>query len=177
MALQENQHPIPFSSLVQFISSWFLNWAGWKPGNPERGACLSFTNVIKVFFAACSLFSPHSNSLPLFCLTGTSCFAHSSVLKYWACAYICFEWKEKSLPQHSPAISTMEGRTTGSQYIWMPLALHYMARRKDYSNQATLMKIHHYKQDPKAKDQRNILKIPPNSRSHLGVAWLRQNNI
>lgn len=22
-------HPIPFSSFVQFISSWFFNWAGW----------------------------------------------------------------------------------------------------------------------------------------------------
>lgn len=36
-------HPIPFSSFVQFVSSWFFNWAGWKPGNPETGACLSFT--------------------------------------------------------------------------------------------------------------------------------------
>lgn len=35
------------------------------------------------------------------------------------------------------------------------------------------MKIHHYKQDPKAEDQLNILKIPLNSRLHLGLAWLR----
>lgn len=47
----------------------------------------------------------------------------------------------------------MEGGGTGSQYIWMPLTLHYMGRRKDYGNQATLMKVHHYQQDPKAEDQ------------------------
>lgn len=47
------------------------------------------------------------------------------------------------------AISSMEGGGTGSQYIWMP----HMGSRKDCGNQATLMKIHHYKQDPKAEDQ------------------------
>lgn len=169
-------HPISVLSFVQFISSCFLNWAGWKPGNPETGACLSFTKLMKVFFSACSSFSPHSNFLPLFCLTGTRCFAHSSVLKYWACAYFCFEWKEKSLPQLSPC-----HKQHGRKDIWVSIHLDatgfYMGSRKDCSNQATWMKIHHYKQDPKAEDQWNLLKIPPNSRSHPGLTWLRKSNI
>lgn len=113
MALQENQLEdsqvkwwflILTSShlLCNSLSSWFFNWAGWIPGNPETGPCLSFKNLIRVFFAACSVFPPHSNSLPLFCLTGTRWFAHSSVLKYRARAYFYLEWKEQSLPQHSP---------------------------------------------------------------------------
>lgn len=182
MALQELKigrsnavsHPIPFSSFVQFASSWFFKWAGWKPGNTETGADLSFTNLIKVFCAACSLFSPYRNSLPMFFLTGTRCFAHSSVLKYWACA---LNERRKAFLNTVLATNSMEGRATGSQYIWMPLALHHITRRKDCSEQATLMRIHCYKQDPKAEDQWNLLKIPPNSRSHLDLAWLRKRNI
>lgn len=69
MALQENQLEdrqvkrwflILTSShlLCNSLSSWFFNWAGWIPGNPETGACLSFKNLIRVFFVACSLFHP-----------------------------------------------------------------------------------------------------------------------
>ena len=82
-----------------------------------------------------------------------------------------------ALPITVLAISSMEGRGTGSQYIWMPLAFHYMGSGKDCVNQATLMKIHQCKQIPKAEGQWSLLKIPPNFRSHLDLAWLRNSEI
>lgn len=91
----------PFWSFVQFISTF--NWARWKPGNAETGACLSFTDLMKFFSAACSPVSSHSNPLSLFCLTGARCFAHSPVLKYWACALLLL-WMKGEQPRPSQSL-------------------------------------------------------------------------
>lgn len=82
-----------------------------------------------------------------------------------------------ALPTTLLAISSMEGRGTGSQYMWMLLAFHYMGSGKECLNQATLTKIHQCKEVPKADDQWSFPKIPPNFRSHLGLAWLRNTEI
>lgn len=80
----------------------FFNQARWKTGNPETGTCLSFTNLMKVFFAACSPVSSLNNPLSLFCLAGTWRFTHSPALKYWAHALLLLWTKgEQPCPSQS----------------------------------------------------------------------------
>lgn len=146
----------------------------WKSGN--RNLFQFHKSDEGLFFSLLTSFIPWQSSIPVLPDRNMMLYSFTCLKVLGTCLASALNEGRTALPITVFAMSSMEGRGTESQYIWMSLAFHWMGSGKDCVNQTTLVKIHQCKQIPQVEDQWN-LKISPSFRSHLGLAWLRNSEI